>query len=289
MFRSLLRRVAVCAVSAAAFTAVILVGTSVPTTVSSGAVSVPSAPAGPAHVPKYVWPTAHGNPQLTGVSGDPTISDTNAGQLGVRWMSNLTAQSLTSPVVAYNQALGQTLVYAGSEGRMVQRVQRGHREDGVVGQPGQRRPRDADRRRAVRLGRVHLRAGAVQAGRCDRHRALRNADLRRRRGQPHRRHAPRGVPHRLHGLERPRRVGTLVLDQRGRTARSTGPSPDTPSEAVCGTSSPTASTRPVSLWSSSGRRIRTPASTPSTPRRGPRSGASRRSTQMTVRRTSAPG
>ena len=66
--------------------------------------------------PTNTWPEAHQNPQLTGVSYDPAISDTNAGQLGVHWMSNLAAQSLTSPVVSYNQQLGMTLVYAGSEG-----------------------------------------------------------------------------------------------------------------------------------------------------------------------------
>jgi outer membrane protein assembly factor BamB len=74
-----------------------------------------SAPLGASKSPVY-WPEAHQNPQLTGVTSDASISDTNAGKLGVHWMANLTAQSLTSPVVSYNQTLGKTLVYAGSEG-----------------------------------------------------------------------------------------------------------------------------------------------------------------------------
>lgn len=66
--------------------------------------------------PAYTWPEAHTDPQLTGVSQDPTISASNASQLGVHWMANLTAQALSSPVVGYNSQLGRTLVYAGSEG-----------------------------------------------------------------------------------------------------------------------------------------------------------------------------
>ncbi|MGH9081232.1 MAG: PQQ-binding-like beta-propeller repeat protein [Acidimicrobiales bacterium] len=50
------------------------------------------------------------------MSTDQAISDTKAGGLGVHWMANLEAQSLTSPVIGYNQTLGKTLVYAGSEG-----------------------------------------------------------------------------------------------------------------------------------------------------------------------------
>ena len=75
-----------------------------------------TAPPGAGTAPAYVWPEAHQNPQLTGLSADPTISDTRAASLGVHSMVDLTTQSLTSPVVGYNQALGKTLVYAGSEG-----------------------------------------------------------------------------------------------------------------------------------------------------------------------------
>ena len=76
-----------------------------------------TAPASqPASIPSYQWPEAHGNPQLTGLSGDPSIGTANASQLGVRWMANMGSQSLSSPVVGYNKALGQTVVYAGNEG-----------------------------------------------------------------------------------------------------------------------------------------------------------------------------
>lgn len=67
-------------------------------------------------IPTNQWPEAHGNPKLTGLSGDTSVSTANAAQLGVRWMANMGAQSLSSPVVAYNTALGKTVVYAGSEG-----------------------------------------------------------------------------------------------------------------------------------------------------------------------------
>lgn len=81
---------------------------------------IPAASASPASpnasIPTYQWPEAHGNPRLTGLSGDPSIKTTNAARLGVRWMANMGAQSLSSPIVAYNQALGQTVVYAGTEG-----------------------------------------------------------------------------------------------------------------------------------------------------------------------------
>ena len=65
--------------------------------------------------PKYQWTEPHENPQLTGVSGDPTINTSNAADLGVKWMTNLAGTSLTSPIVGYNAQLGETLVYAGSE------------------------------------------------------------------------------------------------------------------------------------------------------------------------------
>jgi len=91
-----------------------MVGLGIPRAGSAGATSL-SAPLAAGATP-MPWPEAHQNPQLTGVSTDPAISDTKAGKLGVHWMANLEAQSLTSPVVGYNQALGETLVYAGSEG-----------------------------------------------------------------------------------------------------------------------------------------------------------------------------
>jgi outer membrane protein assembly factor BamB len=61
------------------------------------------------------WTEADGNPQLTGVNPSTRLSAANAGRLGVKWMANLTAAALDSPVAAYNQELAETLVYSGSE------------------------------------------------------------------------------------------------------------------------------------------------------------------------------
>ena len=103
-----------------ALAVIISYGGLVATAGRAAAAPIPSgaqaAPAGSGTGPQYQWTEAHENPQLTGVSGDPTVNTTNASDLGVRWMRNLTAPSLGSPVVAYNQQLGQMVVYAGSEG-----------------------------------------------------------------------------------------------------------------------------------------------------------------------------
>jgi len=58
------------------------------------------------------WPELHGNPQLTGLSTDPSLSTTDAGSLGVHWMMQTMAPVLSSPVVAYSAGLDETLVYS---------------------------------------------------------------------------------------------------------------------------------------------------------------------------------
>jgi outer membrane protein assembly factor BamB len=69
-----------------------------------------------AAAPKYAnWPTFHGNPNLTGVSGDPAISTLNAGQLGVRWMTHTFGPVLSSPVTKYSAVRGETLAYIANE------------------------------------------------------------------------------------------------------------------------------------------------------------------------------
>jgi outer membrane protein assembly factor BamB len=69
-----------------------------------------------AAAPKYAnWPTFHGNPNLTGVSGDPAISTLNAGQLGVRWMTHTFGPVLSSPVTKYSPVRRQTLAYIANE------------------------------------------------------------------------------------------------------------------------------------------------------------------------------
>jgi outer membrane protein assembly factor BamB len=62
----------------------------------------------------YNWSELHGNPQLTGVAANSTISTANAASLGVRWSTDLYGSIWDSPVVAYNATLGKTLVYIGT-------------------------------------------------------------------------------------------------------------------------------------------------------------------------------
>ena len=106
------------------------------TTTPTAATAAPLTDDGPNNPPKYQWTEAHQNVQLTGVSSNP-ISTANAAQLGVHWMTNLESPSLSSPVVGYNQALSETLVYAGHRGRLVLAPSTQQRQDRVVGQPGQ--------------------------------------------------------------------------------------------------------------------------------------------------------
>ncbi len=63
--------------------------------------------------PTYSWPEFHYGPDLLGTSADPTITSSNAHQLGVKWMSPI-GGSLASPMVAYNAALSETLAYVGT-------------------------------------------------------------------------------------------------------------------------------------------------------------------------------
>ena len=71
---------------------------------------------GAATPPADAWPEFHGSPALTGTSVDPTITSTNASQLGVKWMSPVGGSS-SSPVVAWNSDLGATVVYDGAGAR----------------------------------------------------------------------------------------------------------------------------------------------------------------------------
>ncbi len=83
---------------------------------SSFALATPtSATPRMASAPTYTWPKYAHDAADTGVSADPTISTDNAGQLGVKWMVPDQTQSESSPVVEYDAALGQTVVYQGNE------------------------------------------------------------------------------------------------------------------------------------------------------------------------------
>jgi outer membrane protein assembly factor BamB len=68
-----------------------------------------------ASAPTYTWPKFAYSPSDTGVSLDPAISTANASRLGVRWMVPDQSADLSSPVVAYSESLGVTVVYQGNE------------------------------------------------------------------------------------------------------------------------------------------------------------------------------
>ena len=69
--------------------------------------------------PTYVWPEAAQNSSLTGVSADPSLNTSNASSLGVRWMANVGSEVLSSPIVAYNTTLGETLVYVATTAGLI--------------------------------------------------------------------------------------------------------------------------------------------------------------------------
>lgn len=83
----------------------------------AGGVAPSSASPGPtgrtssATPPTYAWPKIAHDAGNSGLSDDPGISTLNAGGLGVRWMTGTGAASVSSPVVAWNAELGETLVY----------------------------------------------------------------------------------------------------------------------------------------------------------------------------------
>jgi outer membrane protein assembly factor BamB len=82
-----------------------------------------TAKAAPATAPaNATWPTFHGNAQLTGVSQDTAVSASNAGQLGVRWMTHTFGPVLSSPVTHYSGSLGKTLAYVANEKGFVEAI-----------------------------------------------------------------------------------------------------------------------------------------------------------------------
>ena len=78
-----------------------------------------SKPASAAIPPTYTWPEAAQNSGLTGVSADPSLNTSNAATLGVSWMTNVGSEVLSSPIVAYNATLGETLVYVATTAGLV--------------------------------------------------------------------------------------------------------------------------------------------------------------------------
>ena len=78
-----------------------------------------SQPASAQTPPTYSWPYPAQNSSLTGLSSDPTLSTANAGSFGVHWMTNAGSEVLSSPIVAYNSTLGETLVYVTTNAGLV--------------------------------------------------------------------------------------------------------------------------------------------------------------------------
>ncbi|HTW40065.1 MAG TPA: PQQ-binding-like beta-propeller repeat protein [Thermoplasmata archaeon] len=70
----------------------------------------------------YNWPELHGDPLLDGVTKNTTLSTANAAQLGVEWAAELYGQAIDSPVIAYNPALKESLVYVGTEDGFIEAV-----------------------------------------------------------------------------------------------------------------------------------------------------------------------
>ena len=78
-----------------------------------------SKPAAAQTPPTYTWPEAAQNSSLSGVSADPSLNTSDAGSLGVDWMTDVGSEVLSSPIVAYNATLGLTLVYVATTAGLV--------------------------------------------------------------------------------------------------------------------------------------------------------------------------
>ena len=93
-----------------ALAVVVLAATAVVTRDAAGN-GQPAGASGAASPPTYTWPKIAHDAGNTGLSADPGISTANASGLGVRWMASTGATVASSPVVAWNTQLGETLVY----------------------------------------------------------------------------------------------------------------------------------------------------------------------------------
>ncbi len=61
------------------------------------------------------WPMLGHDARHTGISGETTLDDSNAGSLGVRWQANTGTSSYTSPAVGWVSGAGKRLVFAGNQ------------------------------------------------------------------------------------------------------------------------------------------------------------------------------
>ena len=103
------------ALSALAVVATALSGAAPASAVTAGRADHAAAQSAPAAPPFANWLNFHGDRQLTGVSQDPAISTTNAGQLGVRWMTHTFGPVLSSPVTEFSTTLNTTLAFIPNE------------------------------------------------------------------------------------------------------------------------------------------------------------------------------
>lgn len=86
----------------------------IPSVFFAGGVAAGQPAAAISH-PPYTWPKYAYNASDAGVSPDPTVSSSNASQLGLKWMAADQTSAESSPIVAYDNVLGTTVVYQGNE------------------------------------------------------------------------------------------------------------------------------------------------------------------------------
>ena len=252
---------------------------------ASGASPAPSAvPAvQSAGIPTYQWPEAHGNPRLTGLSGDTVhqYSQRRSARCALDGQHGVPVTQLAR-WSAYNQALGQTVVYAGTEGGWLTAYSEtsGQTIWSVNIGTAIRSTPVVDGSSIWVVG--HLQPAAHQTRRRHRRPAVRHHPaLRPGRGEPGGGHPSRRSADHLHGVGRPGSERSGLRLPYGRLLRRMAERALSAWGAASGTSCPTPSTprpRPspaVNPWSCSARRTPTVRCTPSTPRPVPWCGASR--------------
>jgi outer membrane protein assembly factor BamB len=62
------------------------------------------------------WPMFHRDPLHTGLSTETAIGASNAASLALSWQANVGSASYVSPAVMFNDRLGKTVVYVGTQG-----------------------------------------------------------------------------------------------------------------------------------------------------------------------------
>ena len=86
--------------------------------------------------PTYSWPFPSQNSALTGVSADPSLSTSNAGTMGVHWMTNAGSEVLSSSDCGLQHHIERDAGLCDHDSGIGHRLQPGDRPAGVVGQHG---------------------------------------------------------------------------------------------------------------------------------------------------------